>query len=553
MEFQETYTKPIIGLSRLGLLFVLMLVMQPSMLNAQRPPKVSSSVDTTSIKIGEQIAWTVSVEIDTTDQVVFPEGQTFSPLETVEAYATDSTKKDDRLTLIKKYALTQFDSGNYKLPAQRIDINGIGYMTDSLRITVATVPVDTLNQKMYDIKPLLQVDGPLNKFWTYMLIGLLVFALIGGLVYWFFLRKKPLTQVEKEALLPPYDRAMLELKRLENSKYLIKDEYKAYYSELTDIVRSYLEEDAQVDAMESTTDEIIQKLQLLSDGGRLGLDRDTINQFKNILQTADLVKFAKSKPPLQTAEQDRAIVEELVRTTHEAIPQPTEEELQEQAEYQEEMARKAQRRKWIIATRAAGVLGLLAMGIFAYQYGFTRLKDTLLRNPTKILLEQEWAASSYGYPPIILETPEILERQNIKIPPNAAAEIQDMQAFVYRNEQSLFTIGATALTLAQEKEPDFAQTLDQILKSFEAQGAKNIITKQEEFTTISGVKGLRVFGSGKFAVPNSGELQGGKYTVLLFGGKGFQQYVILTWPEEDPYGQDIADRILTTVEVKTTL
>ena len=54
------------------------------------------------------------------------------------------------------------------------------------------------------------------------------------------------------------------LKKLENSKYLIQDEYKQYYSELTGIVRSYLEEDVHVSALESTTDQLIEKLEMLN-------------------------------------------------------------------------------------------------------------------------------------------------------------------------------------------------------------------------------------------------------------------------------------------------
>ena len=61
--------------------------------------QVTSEVDTTYIKIGEQIKFKVIVEADSTDQVIFPEGQTFSPLETVEAFATDTTRKNDRLLL----------------------------------------------------------------------------------------------------------------------------------------------------------------------------------------------------------------------------------------------------------------------------------------------------------------------------------------------------------------------------------------------------------------------------------------------------------------------
>ena len=531
--------------------FILLFFSLPLIGLSQTNPNITSEVDTTYIKIGDQVQWKVTVDIDSTDQVIFPEGQSFSPLETVEAFATDTTRKKDRLTLQKIYALTQFDSGAYKLPTQRIEINGVGFFTDSLLINVETVPVDTVAQKMYDIKPLINVEKSNTDWWKYILIGLLILAVLGGLFYWFVLRKKPLTEEEKVALLPPYDRALLELKRLENSKYLIQDEYKEYYSELTDIVRSYLEEDAHVSALESTTDQLIDKLELLKDSGELELDSDTINQFKNILQTADLVKFAKSKPSTSVAEQDRKLVEQIVVKTHDALPEPTEEELMQQAEYQEELQRKKQKKKLVIGIASLAAIILIGATIAGFKFGFSYLKDTVLGHPTKELLEGDWISSSYGYPPIVLETPKVLVRQEVKLPPEAKATITDIQAFGYRSPIGLFTVGTTSITLNPEVEPDFEQTVEQIIKQFEAQGAKNIITKQEEFTSISGVKGLKVYGSGKFSVPESKELMQGEYTVLLFGGKGFQQYVILSWLEEDVYAQDIVNRILSTVDVKT--
>lgn len=77
------------------------------------------------------------------------------------------------MVLQKVYALTQFDSGNYKLPTQRIEINGKGFFTDSTFISVANVPVDTLAQKMYDIKPLIEVEKSNPDLWKWVL-GILV-------------------------------------------------------------------------------------------------------------------------------------------------------------------------------------------------------------------------------------------------------------------------------------------------------------------------------------------------------------------------------------------
>ncbi|SHI66677.1 hypothetical protein SAMN04487911_104119 [Arenibacter nanhaiticus] len=520
---------------------------------SQNLPSVSSAVDTTAIKIGEQIRYKITVEADSSAQVIFPEGQTFSPLETVEALKTDTVKKQDRVSLQRIYALTQFDSGAYTIPKQYIVVNGKSFFTDSIQVHVANVPVDTLTQKLYDIKPIIQVEKSNSGLWKIILGILGVLILLGGLVYWFVFRKKPLTAAEKIALLPPFDRAILELKELENSKYLIQDDFKSYYSELTDIVRSYLEEEVHVTALESTTDQLIDTLEMMKDAGQLKLEEDTIKQFKKVLQTSDLVKFAKSKPETSVAEQDRKSVEQIVIKTKEAIPEPTEEDLLQREEYLEALAKKNQKKK-LVLTAVIGISILLIAGVATIgYYGFGYVKDTVLGHPTKELLEGEWVQSDYGNPPIGLQTPKVLLRQPVKLPPEAQANIKEIQAFAYRSSLGLFTVATTSMTLTQAVDPNFEQTAEQLLKAFEAQGNKIITTKEEEFYSVSGVKGAKLYGSGKFSVPESNELVDGKYVILFFGGKGFQQNIMLSWLSEDAYAEQIVDKILNTVEVKTTL
>ena len=519
---------------------------------SQQPPSVKSIVDTTFIKIGEQIRFKINIEVDSLNQVIFPEGQTFLPLEMVEAYKIDTVKKKNRVSLQRIYALTQFDSGAYTLPRQKIIINNQDFFTDSLQINVASVSVDTLAQKMYDIKSLLTVEKS-NSSWPWKIIAVIMLGLIGitTLLYWFVFRKKPLTEEEKEALLPPFDRAILELKKLENSKYIIQDEYKQYYSELTNILRSYIEEDVHVSALESTTDQLIEKLELLKDAGELELESETITQFKKVLQTADLVKFAKSKPEISIAKNDRSTVEQIVIKTKEALPEPTEEELLENEEYLERVAKKQREKKLIII--AAVVVGLFFLGITAAigYYGPTYVKDTVFGHPTKKLLESEWIRSSYGAPPINIETPEVLIRQEVQIPAQAKATVKELSAFMYRNSEDLFTVATTSTLFTQQTEPDFEKTIESLLKKFEDKGANNITTKQEEFVDFTGVKGWKTYGEGNFPVLGSKKLVKGKYIILSFGGKGFQQQVLLNWLKDDVYAEEMIQRILNSVEVKT--
>lgn len=518
---------------------------------AQSTSQVTATIDTAGIKIGEQIQYTITVETDSLNIVHFPEGQTFSPLETVEAIMQDTVQKDNRVVLQQIYALTQFDSGAYTIPPQRIAINEQPFFTDSFQIKVADVVVDTTKQKMFDIKPLIEVEKSYAKTWMVILWILLALIIVGGLVYWFFLRKKPLTEEEKEALLPPYDRALLELKKLESSRYLIQDEYKKYYSELTDIVRSYLEEDVHVSAMESTTGQLIDKLEMLKDAGELNLQDETIIQFQKILQTADLVKFAKSKPSTSVAEKDRKLVEQIVVKTHDALPAPTEEELMQTEEYLEELIKKKQRKRIYLA--AAIFTGLIILGgAFSVAYfGFKEVKDTVFGHPTKDLLEGEWVVSSYGYPPIEIETPDVLIRQEVELPEKAAEVVESHQTFMNGKVNGIFSVSTNSTTYKEAIDPDFEAIVEANLVQFESMGVKNLLTKTDEYATESGVSGLKTYGTGTFDDPVTKKSAKIEYTILCFGGKGFVQQVIIFHEKGDNYAEQIVDRMLRSLDVKT--
>src|SRR5690554_5419225 len=106
-------------------------------MTAKVSAQVTSSIDTTAIRIGEEIIYEIAVATDSTENVTFPEQQTFLPLEVIEFYPTDTLSKDTKTTLIKKYGLTQFDSGQYVIPRQRVLINDKPFLTDSVLVEVA--------------------------------------------------------------------------------------------------------------------------------------------------------------------------------------------------------------------------------------------------------------------------------------------------------------------------------------------------------------------------------------------------------------------------------
>lgn len=252
--------------------------------------QVSTKIDTTSIRIGEQFNYEIIV--NQTADVRFPklELDSLNKIGVVTAHKIDSLKNQ----LIKKYTLTSFDSGRYVLPGQEIFIKDKRFLTEDVIIDVATVQVDTIKQPMYHIKeienePYLFSDY-LNYFW-----GLLVLLVVIGLILYFVLRDKP-TEEEILSRIPPFDAAKTRLKELDGKKLISQNKIKLYYVELTDIVRTFIERELNIPALESTTDELLETITDFNSSSKLNIPLETLAKLQKLLQEGDLVKFAKSKP-----------------------------------------------------------------------------------------------------------------------------------------------------------------------------------------------------------------------------------------------------------------
>ncbi|MFK7831845.1 MAG: hypothetical protein AB8B52_01090 [Winogradskyella sp.] len=527
--------------------------------------QVTSEADTTKIRIGEQITYKINVEADSLALVVFPEGQTFMPLEAVEALKIDTTKKASKFLLSRIYKLTQFDSGVYTIPRQKIIIGEKPFFTDSLKVAVNTVEVDTTKQKLFDIKPIIEVEKSGGNWWKWLLGILAMIALVAFLLYWFIWRKKPLTEEEEIALLPPYDRAKLALKKLDESQFLIRAEVKEYYSELTFIIRKYLDEKVYDRALESTTSELISRLNLLKDGNQIPLSQETILHIESILQRADLVKFAKSAPDMALAEMDKKTIDKAIDNVKVSLPEPSEEEKLLDQKYKEEQERKKKRRK-VFITVAISIFLLIATFVgFGMKYGFGYVKDTIIGHESKSLLEGNWVESAYGFPPIYIETPQVLKREAYEVPEEYKDKLSTT-LFRYLSEKAGIDIQVSTTTFTnasdpsgqggqpkpltdEEKAADLMRATESYLKLLESQGAKDIAVKREKFSTPNGAEGLKVYGT-KNIVLDANDVRPANYKLFLFRGDNVRQQIILTWRGEDNYADDIIERIVNSIELK---
>lgn len=501
--------------------------------------EASASVDTTTIRIGEQITYKLAVEVEREDLVVFPEGQTFSPLEMIEAYAIDTSSINDRYRFTREYALTQFDSGRYTIPRQRVIINDRDFFTDSIPVVVNDVVVDTTKQKMFPIKPAVEVPPAFGiPAWLWWLLGII---LLGVVAYLLYRSRKKRKEAAKQ--LPPYERALFELKQLDDSHLLEQREIKEYYSQLSAAVRRYLDGEIYDHALESTTNELIAYLEAERDRGKLKLENTTISRLKQILERADLAKFANTKPDLLTAKEDRSSVENVINDTKASIPQPTEEELLKDKEYRERLERKRKVKKIIFGIVALILLISAGTAYIISTRGIEYFTDTYLGNTSKEMLEGDWISSEYGTPPVTIATPDVLVRDVSDSGEMATGK----ETFTYGSLESNLFVSINTRPAGEDFNLESA--VEEVYAYLEENGARNIITKQEEITTLNGVKGLKIFGTMTFQKSEKSRPISKEYSILNFGmGEGYQQ-VVMIYNEGDKYADEIAQRITTSVEL----
>src|SRR5690606_37477788 len=149
----------------------------------------------------------------------------------------------------------------------------------------------------------------------------------------------------------------------------------------------YLVEKVYDRALESTTDELINRLNLLKEGNQIDISKEDIGNLESILKRADLVKFAQSAPDIDLAKLDRNTIDMEIDHVKEALPEPTEEEKLLDAKYKEELERKAKRKNIIMTVAICVFLLFATFTAFSIKYGFNYVKDTIIGHDTKELLE----------------------------------------------------------------------------------------------------------------------------------------------------------------------
>jgi len=278
----------------LKILLILCWLLIPAGLQSQYV-EIRAKLDTNQVTIGDQFNLYLFVSQPVGIEVGFPDitDSLAGKIEVLRQSKIDTLIINDRIELKRKIMLTCFDSGIYEIPPLPFTMSSAEWndslFSNPVFLAVNTVPLDSV---IRDIKQPIQVPVSFAEIYPFILIAIGIAAITYSIVYLLRRRKRkePVFSITRPQE-PAHLIALRELDELKEAKLWQSNEYKQYYTRLTEIIRLYIERRFNIPAMEQTTYDI-----MLSWKNAGYNDRNLYDILKQLLNLADLVKFAKEKP-----------------------------------------------------------------------------------------------------------------------------------------------------------------------------------------------------------------------------------------------------------------
>ncbi len=261
-------------------------------------------MDTNKIRIGEQSKIDLYVKYKTTQKnlnIQWPViGDTLrKEVEVVNVSKIDTTipdkSKPDEIQQHQTIIVTSVDSGFWAIPPFTFIVNNDTTKpveTDALLLAVYTLPVDTAEKSIKDIKAPFDEPFDWHEYLPFIYGGLVAIAVIILIIFILrkVLKKKPVVIEPPKPKVPAHITALNALEEIRNKKLWQEGKYKEYHTLISDTLRAYIEERYGVAAMELTSDEIFKIM------NSQVIDTVSKEKLKQVLTLADYVKFAKVIP-----------------------------------------------------------------------------------------------------------------------------------------------------------------------------------------------------------------------------------------------------------------
>ena len=274
---------------------------------------------------------------------------------------------------------------------------------------------------------------------------------------------------------------------------------------------------------------------MLKDSGNYNFEKKQIDKLEELFTKSDLIKFAKSLPTKNDINIDLITIKNFITSTEKIYNEKFEKI--EEPEVLDDNININEYVKIFLKYSLVVITTVLMLCVLIF--GYYPVRDTILLNPTKKLLDKEWFISQYGSPPVELSTPLILERVIDSI---------DLNKFQMGRFEDSFYLSLDFKDVVQIDSPVNLDLIKNgLIDELQVLGSKNILVKDDQFTVQSGDTALRLYGSLDIELNN--DLYRSNFTSIILPYEKKTIKLIIVYRDKDRYANDIESRILKSIDI----
>ena len=288
-----------------GPIFLFFLLIKTIVSAQETPTHAFATLDSNVVTIGDKVVLHIGVEHDASARVMSATPD--MPLDTSKFEVINLGQWGEEKSRLPNYSRTivfqAFDTGLYRIPSVVFTLAAANGVVTTVQSPTMLLTVNNPNGidalvSPIDIKPIIATEWTFQEdllpvLKEYLPYFILIIALLFlAWRFWLQRKKRENPPVIAEISQLPHIIAERLLAELRAKQLWQNGKTKEYYSELSHILRGYLEDQFKMPALETTTDELMTLLK------KRDFSADILEQAQDLLQTADLVKFAKVEPPI---------------------------------------------------------------------------------------------------------------------------------------------------------------------------------------------------------------------------------------------------------------
>lgn len=247
-----------------------------------------------SLTIGEPVIVRVIVTVDSSLELIngIPDPEAYGL--TLKEHKTWQDREGKKLVFGRSWTVTGFQLGRFMLEPIEVAYRANGgdvrtIKSNPVYITIESIAAGEQKNDIRDVKGVVTLQSQIMKYLAPVGIPIVFLLLLA--VYLIYFRKRELMRAQNRVVLSPAEEALAQLRTLFDSTLIRDGKIKNYYFTFSEILKTYLEKQFGIQAIEGTTSEIAAMLK------RVAATDESKKKLIEVLEAADFAKFAKWVPP----------------------------------------------------------------------------------------------------------------------------------------------------------------------------------------------------------------------------------------------------------------